>query len=91
MDENERDLDLGINDDHLLLVVSVGVLLLREDVDRRLRIKPPPPPPPPAATASAASPNLVLVDTGRDPFFPLLLVGKKLMLVVSLYLLRAYY
>lgn len=86
MDENERDLDLGINDDHLLLVVSVEVLFLREDVDRRLRIKPPP-----AATASAASPNLVLVDTGRDPFFPLLLVGKKLMLVVSLYLLRAYY
>jgi len=38
--------------------------LLREEVDRRLRIKPSP---------------LVLVDKGRDPF-PLLLVGKKLIM-----------
>lgn len=69
MDENENDdLDLGIND-------AAVVSAVREEVDndRRLRIKPP-------ASAAAASPNLVLVDTGRDPF-PLLLVGKKLMMM----------
>lgn len=80
MDENENDdLDLGIND-------AAVVSAVREEVDRRLRIKPP-------ASAAAASPNLVLVDTGRDPF-PLLLVGKKLMIwmldwLVGMYLLRA--
>lgn len=79
MDENENDdLDLGIND-------AAVVSAVREEVDRRLRIKPP--------ASAAASPNLVLVDTGRDPF-PLLLVGKKLMIwmldwLVGMYLLRA--